>query len=334
VRVDQVVGTSLTGGSHPFGYTRHFVDVDASVTPLRFTAFRVGVSQERDDRTFRFIEETTEHTVRASVDSTAFAWGSARLQYDRSVRTGEGLDEQVFSDVGEQVSLRQFDIANRTRHRVSAIVQAIPRDTVGLNVTVAAGSEHRPESAFGLQDNTLRAVTVGADYAPHDALSAGLSYGIERYSTTQQSRQANPGAQFDDPTRDWWADMRETVHTVSFGLELPRLTRRTAGQFAYDLVGSRSRYVYRVTPDTTLPQPVQLTPIRNVFHVLDADVVHTLGSRLALGMGYRVDVYDVEDFALSPGTLNSPLLPTFLNMMEQWRSYSTHTGVLRLIYRW
>jgi len=334
VRVDQLVGTSLTGGSHAFGYTRHFVDLDASFTPIRFTAFRVGYSQEHDDRTFRFLEQTTDRTVRASLDSTGFAWGMLRLQYDRSVRTGDGLDEQAFGDVGEQVSLRQFDIADRTRDRVSAIVQVIPLDALGLNATVTTGRENRPESTFGLQDNSLGAFTVGLDYAPSDVMSAGISYGIERYRTRQQSRQANPGPQFDDPRRDWWTNINEDVHTVSVGLDVPRITSRTSARIGYDFVGSRARYGYEVRPDTTLTAPQPLPPVLNRFHVGTVDVIYTINQRMALALGYRLDSYQVDDFALSPGTLNSPLIPGFLNMMYQWKPYDSNTGSVRLIYRW
>ena len=67
VRLDGTAATSLTGGSEPFDYTRHFVDLDASVTPfvvcraprrLRPRARRPHVS---------VFEETTEDT-RAAVD--------------------------------------------------------------------------------------------------------------------------------------------------------------------------------------------------------------------------------------------------------------------------
>jgi hypothetical protein len=42
---------------------------------------------------------------------------------------------------------------------------------------------------------------------------------------------------------------------------------------------------------------------------------------------------DVDDFALSPGTLDSPVFPTLLSLMYQWRPYRVHTGFLRLHYR-
>lgn len=334
VRLDGNVAQSVTGGSHAFAYTRQFADLDLSFTPFRYVAFRGGYGQQQDDRTYRFFEETTDRTVRASVDSAGLTWGSVRFQYDRSERTGEGFDEEALSEIGEQVSLRQFDIADRTRDRVTALVQVVPLSVLGLNASMAVGREERPESAFGLQDNDLRAFTIGADLTPTETLTAGVSYGLEKYSTRQQSRQANPGAQFDDPARDWWTDMDERVHTLSFTVDAARVTERTRMSVAYDYVGSRARYVYEVRPDTTLTRPQQLRPVRNVFHVAKVDLRHTLTRQLALGLGYRFDRYEVDDFALSPGTLNSPLIPTYLNLMNQWRPYDAHAGFVRLIYAW
>jgi MtrB/PioB family decaheme-associated outer membrane protein len=334
VRLDGNVGASVTGGSEPFAYTRRFADVDASFTPFRFVAFRAGAGQEHDKRSYRVFEETTERTLRASIDGTSFPWGSVRLQYDHAVRTGDGLDEQVLSDIGEQVSLRQFDISNRTRDRVSAILQVLPTDVLGLNVSLAIGQENRPEAAFGLQDNDLHAVTLGVDFTPTDAVTASLSYGLERYGTRQQSRQANPGVQFNDPTRDWWTDLDEDVHTVAATVELPRIAPRTSLAGGYDYVGSRAVYAYSLRPVTTLVAPLPLAPVRNIMHTARIDLRHTVTRRLSVGAGYRLDRYDVEDFALSPGTLNSPLIPTFVNLMGQWRPYDAHSGSLRLIYFW
>jgi MtrB/PioB family decaheme-associated outer membrane protein len=334
VRLDGNVGTSVTGGSEPFGYTRHFVDVDASYTPWRHAAFRAGYGQEHDDRTFRLFEETTDRTVRASIDSAGLPWGSLRLQYDRAVRTGRGFDEQVLSDIGEQVSLRQFDIADRSRDRVSAIVQVVPLDALALNATVALGDENRPAAAFGLQDNVLRAYAVGVDVSAGTRAGGSLTYGFEAYRTRQRSRQANPGPQFDDPTRDWWTSMDEGVHTVGLQFEAARLFRQATLNAGYDFVASRAEYRYTLAPDSTLAAPQPLAPVRNTFHSLSADLRYPLTRRASVAFGYRFDGYDVEDFALSPGTLNSPLLPGFINLMNQWRGYDLHTASLRLIYGW
>jgi MtrB/PioB family decaheme-associated outer membrane protein len=334
VRVDATPFTSRTGGSEPFEFRRHFLDLDASITPLPFLALRAGYGQEHDDRAYRFFEETTEHIVRGSVDSTGFSWGSVRLQYDHTVRTGKGLDEQVLSDIGEQVSLRQFDISDRRRDRVSLMVQVLPWDVVGLSATGAIGREHRPDAAFGLQNNNLSAITLGVDIAPSERVGVGLSYGYENYATLQRSRQADPGPQFNDPTRDWETGMDEHVHTWTASFDLGEPAGRTSFGAAYDYVRATARYLYLLPSNSTLPPPQQLPELFNAYHRATLDLRHRLTGRVALGVGYGLDKYQVREFGRSPEILNTPLIPGFVNTLYQWRPYDVHTGSVRIIYAW
>src|SRR5688572_2428841 len=299
VRLDGNVATSATGGSEPFEMKRQFVDVDASVTPFRHLAFRAGYGRERDDRSYRYFEQTTEDIVRASIDATGFAWGSVRLQYDHSKRRGEGFDEEVLDDIGEQVSLRQFDISDRDRDRVSAIVQVMPWDTVGFNFTTSVAQDNRPDAAFGLQDNDMHSVTFGVDVSPRETLTLGASYAFEHYGTYQKSRQANPGVQFEDPTRDWWTDMDEDVHTWGFTANA-RVTDRTTVDALYDYVHGDALYLYVVPENSTLTPPQQLPPLLSRYQRAYVDVRHALSTRLAIAFGYRLDKYNVDEFGRSP----------------------------------
>ena len=334
VGLDSSIVTSATGGSEPFGYVRHFIDLDASYTPLTFTAVRLGYGREHDERTFRHFEATTEHTVRASLDSTGIAWGSMRVQYEHGERTGDGLDEQVFSDIGEQVSLRQFDISDRRRDRVTALVQVVPIASLGFNASAGVGREHRPGVSFGLQDNDFHTFTVGVDANRTDTLVVGTEYTFEHYGTLQRSRQANPGVQFDDPTRDWSTDMNENVHTVTASVDLPHVATRTAVRIAYDYVHANARYLYLLPANTTLAQPQQLQPVGNEIQRASADLRYSLSQRLGIGIGYLYESYDAQDFARSPGTLNSPFFPALINLMYLNRPYRAHVASARLIYTW
>jgi hypothetical protein len=334
VGLDSSLVTSATGGSEPFGYVRHFVDLDASYSPLTFAAVRLGYGREHDDRTFRHFEATTEHTVRASLDSTGLSWGSMRLQYEHGERTGQGLDEEVFSDIGEQVSLRQFDISDRRRDRLMALVQVVPIAPLGFSASAGVGQEHRPGAAFGLQDNDLRTFSVRVDATRKDALVLGTEYSFEHYATLQHSRQANPGPQFDDPTRDWSTDMNENVHTVTSSLDLPHVARRTAARLAYDYVHANARYVYLLPSNTTLASPQPLAPVRNTMQRATADVRYSLSRQVGIGAAYWYDSYDAQDFARSPGTLDSPFFPALINLMYLNRPYRAHTASARLIYMW
>ncbi len=333
VRLDGTVATSVTGGSEPFDMKRHFVDADLSVTPLPYLALRVGYGREHDERSFRFVEETTENVVRASVDATGYSWGSVRLQYDHAERRGSGLDEEVLDDIGEQTSLRQFDISDRNRDRVSAIVQVMPWDAVGVTVTASAGRDNRPDAEFGLQDNDMRSLGLSVDLAPRESLTLSGSYVFEHYRTLQRSRQANPGPQFDDPTRDWQTDMDENVHTVTL-TATSRITSRWSLDALYDYMNGASQYLYLLPPNSTLATPQQLPELRNRYQRALVDVRRALSSKLALAFGYRLDKYNVDDFGRSPEILDTPLITTYLNTLYLWRPYDVQSGSVRLIYRW
>jgi hypothetical protein len=184
-----------------------------------------------------------------------------------------------------------------------------------------------------LQDNDMRSVTFGVDVSPRESFGAGVSYAFENYSTLQRSRQANPGAQFNDPTRDWSTDMNENVHTWSFSANA-RVTNRTTVDVLYDYVRGGAQYLYLLPANSTLAVPQQLPELRNRYHRASADLRHALTSQLALAFGYQLDKYNVDEFGRSPEILNTPLITAFVNTLYQWRPYDVHIGSLRLIYRW
>jgi MtrB/PioB family decaheme-associated outer membrane protein len=320
--------------SEPFSFTRDYVDLDASFTPFAFGAFKVGWGRDEGSRTFRHFENTVENTIRVSFDTTGAAWAALRVQYEHGKRTGEGLDEEVLEAVGEQISLRQFDISDRDRDRVTAIVQLMPVQQFGVNLSVGVGRDNRPDSYFGLQDNDHQTYAVAFDFVPNDNVSLGASYGLETYETRQTSRNAAPGTQFYDATRDWSTDMDEDVHTWGASLEVARLFPRTSLRANYDLSDSEAQYLYVLAPGSSLAPPQQLSPLRNRLHRGTADVRYSLGRNVALGFEYWFDKYDVEDFAFSPETLSSVAIPTYTNLNYFYRPYEVSTGFVRLIYTW
>lgn len=334
VRVDQSVSTSATGGSHAFEYTRNFVDLDASYTGLPYANLRVGYGREHDDRAFRFFEETTENLFRVSVDSADLPWGSARLLVERSKRSGDGLDEEAFSEIGEQISLRQFDISDRDRTRVSAILQATPVSMLGVSATIGTGRDTRPDAGFGIRHFRNNFFVIGIDAVPRDDISFGVEYGIEDFDSLQRSRQASPGPQFDDPTRDWETDMDERVHTFSASVDLTAIAPRTALRAVFNSSRSRARYLYILPPNSTLPPPVQLPPVRNNLEELTLDLRYTLSARTAIALGYWFDHYDVEDFALQPETIGDRFFSTVTLLGYMWKPYNVHSVSARYIYQW
>ncbi|MBI4264372.1 MAG: MtrB/PioB family decaheme-associated outer membrane protein [Acidobacteria bacterium] len=334
VAYDQSLQTSLLGGTHAFGYIRNWFDADASYDLTRSAAVRVGYGLEDVERTFRLFEETTEHIFRASIDSTGNQYVTVRGVYERGTRTGTGLDEEVLDEIGEQISLRQFDISDRHRDRFSAIVQVTPVAQLGVNGTVGLGKDHRPDAHFGLLEAQTRFYSLGVDVVPRDEVSAGVTWGFDKYTSLQRSRQANPGPQFDDPTRDWSTDAADRVHYVTGSLDLIRAIPKTDVRFGYDFNRSRSRYVYLLPANTTLAAPQQLPEVLNALHRATVDVKYFFAARLAAGVGYWFDKYTIEDFALGPGTITRVNMPGALLLGYVWRPYTANTVWARLTYFW
>jgi hypothetical protein len=68
------------------------------------------------------------------------------------------------------------------------------------------------------------------------------------------------------------------------------------------------------------------------FALVSVDLRHTLSRPVAVGAGYRLDHFETNDFSLGPGTIDTALIPTFVNLQYQWRPYDTHTACIRLAY--
>jgi hypothetical protein len=176
---------------------------------------------------------------------------------------------------------------------------------------------------------------VSLDAVPNEGTTFGLSYGFEDYKTAQNSRQASPGPQFDDPKRNWSTNGFERVHTANAGADLLKLVPRTELHFSYDFSRSTARYLYSVPINSTLPPIAQLPPIFNELHHGVFDLTYLLQRNLTVGLVYWYDRYKVDDFALGEGTLSRvDMTSTILLLANAYRPYRSNTVRIRLTYSW
>jgi MtrB/PioB family decaheme-associated outer membrane protein len=344
-RLDQAVQAFALGGPEFYSIQRQTFDADATIAPRGFVSFKAGYGRGHSDRAFRHFEVTTEDTFRASVDLTGNQYVTVRTLAEHSVRKGDLFDVHVLEAVGEQPGMRHFDIADRDRNRVTALVTVTPAAALAVTGSVAAGRDEYRESQFGLRDNDHRVYTIGIEASPREALGLGLSYGFENYTAFQRSRNATPGVQFTDPSRDWSTDSDDTVHTFDAWVDLMRLFPRSEVKLGYGYSRARSVYVYGLAPGSPLAAPQQLPPVQNILRNGTVDTRIFLNRQLALGVVYLYEHYTVDDFALGGGTISgialpqvepgTPLVPTTGILLDyMYRPYRAHSGWLRLTYYW
>ena len=146
-----VVGT-YADGSRLEGAAR--AEPRASATRVRRSTGRSDCSRRR--RTTPCGSPTTWQTLdRVTV----------RADLTRSKRTRTGLDEEVFSDIGEQVSLRQFDIADCTRTQGTLIITMMPTALFSISAWAGGGQDDRPDAQLGLTDSSFSTYAIGVDGA-------------------------------------------------------------------------------------------------------------------------------------------------------------------------
>jgi hypothetical protein len=274
-------------------------------------------------------------------------WISLRTKYEHSRKRGEGIEEglEILAAAGEQPGMRHFDVAERDRDRFTVIGTLTPTGYLSTSVTFAAGADDFFNSEFGVRDLSHQIFGVGLDYYRNDNVTFGLSYSFEEYKTLQRSRQANPGEQFNDPSRNWAADSSDKTHSVLLNADIARVTDKVGLRLTYDFSRGRGRYDYitgpvqdRTLPEeilvpSTLPTPVELPPTLSEFHRATADLSYALTRRISLVGSYWYDQYRVEDFTLDIDANPALVRGQALLMGYIYRPYTANTAWLRLLYR-
>lgn len=336
--------------TEPFGVDRKTFDADVNVTPRSRISTGVGFSAVVEDRTHRIFESTTDYGTRVWFDTVGNQYFTLRTKYEHRRRRADADLAEVAEHllaVNEQPGMRHFDIAERDRDRFTVLGTVFPTDALVLSLSVGAGKDDYLASEFGLRDNTHTVVSAGFDASPMEHVTYGASYSYEHYNALSRSRQANPGAQFNDPSRNWATDATDRVHSFLINVGADDIGGRVNVGVSYDFNRARSTYEYitgavvdrtlpeEVIVDTTLPPPDQLPPTLGELHRATTDVVYSVNQRISVGLSYWFERYRVEDFTLDEAA-NRELVrgDNVLLLGYLYRPYTANTVWGRLIYSW
>jgi MtrB/PioB family decaheme-associated outer membrane protein len=357
--------------TEPFGILRHTLDADFKASPVTGATAGVGYSWIKEERSHRFFEATTDNVLRLSFDAVGNRWFAVRTKYEHAQKRADATDEQLDEAqrelflIGEQPTIRHFDIASRNRNRVTILGSVTPMDTVSLNASIAAGKDDYVESLFGLRDNTHRVYSVGTDLAPSDLVTVSASYSYEKYDALSRSRQASPpssSASFNYDTfltfpqdsnlspevarasRNWASDGTDRVHSFIATAEIARIAEKLGLQFSYDFNRAHALYEYITGPvlDRTLPEEVivdttidPVAPLPLVKSRLQRgtmDAIYALTPRVSIGLTYWHERYDVTDFTLDAEANPNLARGTALLLGYLYRPYTANTVWGRIIY--
>lgn len=356
----QICGVGDAICSEPFGITRQSLDASLNLTPVGAASIGVGYTRLNEDRSHRIFESTTEDVARLSFDSVGTGVLTLRTKFEHSQKRATGDRArlaahlaEVLGAAHEQPNMRHFDVAERDRDRMTLLGNVMASGNVSVNASVAVGKDDYirdafipdRESRFGLRDNTNRVVTFGVDAAPTARATVAASYSYERYKAFSTSRQASPGVQFTDQSRDWSTDATDRVHSVLLLMDVKKFRDRVDVQVTYDFNRGRAFYDYGTGPvaDRTLPEgvvapslptPAALPPTLSQLHRASTDLTYWATPHLGLGASYWFEDFKVEDFTLGVESTPNLLRGDTLLLGYLYRPYTANTVWGRLIYRW
>jgi MtrB/PioB family decaheme-associated outer membrane protein len=345
---NSVAAVSPAVETEPYGIVRHTFDADFKLIPMSGVSTGVGFSRLTDERTHRIFESTTDNVVRLTFDKVSTQWFTLRTKYEHAQRRGTGIaeGELELAAIGEQPGMRHFDIAARDRDRVTILGLVMPVANVAVSASIAAGKDDYLQSLFGLRDNTHRVYGTGVDVTPTEHIILSTSYSFERYNALSRSRQANPGVQFTDASRNWATDATDRVHALLASAEINRIADKVNLRFAYDFSHARAIYQYitgavqdRTLPEevvvpTTLPTPTGLPPTLSELQRGTMDATYALGRGLSLGISWWHERYRVNDFTLDADANPDLVRGQALLLGYLYRPYTANTLWGRLIYAW
>ena len=362
VRFDAVPEEIEEGISHQFDSSRHLLDTGVSFTPGGWGTVRVGYGHEAVERHGRGFSDVGEHIFRLSYDTYSSRYVTLRAGFDVQRRRGEGFVEAGIDyeqgPGGTQPTLRYYDEADRDRQRGSLMLTVMPNDTADVFVQFAGGTDRylpdnsvpvsRPGELFGLHESDVVSWSAGVNLHPTSIFTFGASYGRDRYSSLQRSRNANPppDPSWTDPSRDWTLDNDDHVNNVTLYADVLRAIRNTDIRIGYDYSDSNNSFVHggpRVAALTSLNQFIPLPDVDNSWNRLTADVQYFFSARAGVAVGYYFETLDVEDFntidtggpvGFAPET-GDPRIDWLGGLYTGYgnRSYTGHTTYIRLLYR-
>lgn len=329
-----------------YGGARQNFDANVTYRVINSTA-GVGYTHNQANYEDRIFESSGENTLRLIFDTLSSRYFTLHSQYEHGIRRGNGLDTTELAADGEQPGIRTFDIADRNRDLFTLTGSVTPISMLMFSVSAGAGKDAFPNSQFGLSTAKHHLYSVGLDAVPNDRITFGFSYDLEDYRTLQWSRQANPGVQFTDPSRDWSTDGHDRVHSALANLEITKIANKVDVRLGYDFNRGRTLYLYgtgsvvdRTLPEgsdvvpTSLPPPSQLPPVFAELSRATFDATYPLTKKVSIAFTYWYERYRVDDFALDAEAIPRINLPNALLIGYQYLPYTAQTFFGHLIVGW
>ena len=332
---DSGLSTTPTGGPDLYAHDRTTFDADATWSKINPLALTVGYTHNGNGYDARIVQSSGEDVFRLSADAVGTSWATFRAEYEFGSRTGSGLDEQALIDIGEHPEMRHYDLADRTRNRLTGQVDIVPSDAWTFS---ASGGilqrrlrQHGPGAAGVDRAHLLARRRLPPAERPWRGCHVQLravrgTAAIARRGFVGRAVQRSP-AQLDGRLD---RDGPLLLHLRDAAPHRPQHRGAVLVRFQ----PREGNYLYTIPAGSPIATPNQLPDVFNKLQQLHLDVRHRLTKNLAATFSYLYEPFRVYDFAFDPSVVNGIVQPSSLVMGYVYRPYTANSFNFGVRYLW
>ncbi len=327
--------------NHPYSYTEHLVDADLGYQIRPETKLTLGYEFKDFSRTHSERSENVENTGKVTLRNRFGGGFTGTAKYARSWRDGSTYDgSAVLHDTFTQAHiatlapatfynhplLRKSFEADRIRDKASLGMSFAPTAVLTFGATVGYVHDDYDETVVGLTGVENWNGTVEAAYDVNENLALSGFYTYENRTAEQAGWSftargvANKLQTSTDPTRRWWVDSEDRVHTAGATATWSVMENL---RLSADYVFTQSRSEISTRAGTSLQPTGDFPDVVTRIHSIGIRGEYDLTEQITFGLGYAFERFSSDDWQVdSVPAVNT--IDRVLTMGQDSPDYNAH----------
>ena len=325
---DVCVGGGTTVGSATTKkerYTKQNAGFDLGWHPIRMLNLKAGYEFEHWSRAdFGELGDTGatdqnfsnhEHIGKFSADVTPVDWFLGRVTYTYGDRQIYGYNTNPTTDLAGSI---KYNYADRRRHRVDALFQFSPWETLTPSVSVGYAIDDFPNNQFGLTKDDYFSAGVNLDWSPVKWLTISGDYTYEQYNYDMASRYLVGGTFPGFSYNDWKSKSKDEFHNVGVNAVVSIVPKKFDVTLGYGVTFGYTTFQNSnpnfVTPAASCPntppapaytcvpqaKAYDWDKVFNVLQTVKVVAKYRLTEKLSLRGGFAYERYNERNWATDP----------------------------------
>lgn len=299
----------------PYSFKQHLFRSNVAYRLSNRSKMSLGVDYDKMERKNQEVEDTEDYTVWGKLKFRPHENVDASIKYSYADR-----DNSAYGSVAQIIPpqnplLRLYNLAERTRNKLSGALSITPTDTLTLGLSADYYEDDYDDTAVGLTKTTSTSYTVDLSHMISENLTATAYYTREVLESDQAGSQGFA-------TADWFLDDENTSDTVGMGINWSAIPDKLVigADLVYADYNGEINYASAAAyPD--LESNLKSARLHSTWKMKE---------NLSIKLAYRYEDYSEDDWAKDG--IDVDTLPTVLGLGDDTQDYDVHAVAISVRY--